>query len=269
MNETTTPLEQIVATRKEKVENLRRQGINPYPAQFAVQATTAQLQERFKNMAIGESGTEQVTVAGRLTSRRDMGKASFADITDSSGKIQLYFKADVTGADSFKIFKEGLDIADFIGVTGTPFRTRTGELSLKVEKWTLLSKALRPLPEKWHGLKDTETRYRQRYLDLIANPEVKDVFVKRSKVIATIRRELEKRGFLEVETPLMQSIPGGAAARPFVTHMNALDIDLYLRIAPELYLKRLVVGGLDRVYELGRTFRNEGIAIGHNPEFTC
>ncbi len=263
-----TPLDSIIENRKEKLQKLRQAGVNPYPARCEVTATAAEVAARFTALQTGETSTEIVSVAGRLVSRREMGKATFADIIDSSGKLQFYIKADFVGVDSFKQFKELVDLSDFISIKGTPFRTRSGELSIKVDSWTMLTKALRPLPEKWHGLKDTETRYRQRYLDLIANPEVKDVFVKRSKVIATIRRELEKRGFLEVETPLMQSIPGGAAARPFVTHMNALDIDLYLRIAPELYLKRLVVGGLDRVYEIGRNFRNEGIDRTHNPEFT-
>ena len=203
-----------------------------------------------------------------MVSRRDMGKASFADLTDSSGKIQAYFKADFIGADSFKIFKEFADISDFVGVKGTPFRTRSGELSIKVDSWSFLSKALRPLPEKFHGLKDTETRYRQRYLDLISNAEVKDIFVKRSRVISAIRRTLESKGFLEVETPILQPIAGGAAAKPFITQHNALGMELYMRIAPELYLKRLVVGGMEKVFEIGRNFRNEGIDRTHNPEFT-
>lgn len=270
MNETApvTPLDQIIAIRNEKLEKLRQAGINPYPTTYPSTHRIAELQEKYKGLAIGESLQETVAVCGRLVSRREMGKAAFTDLLDVTGKIQLYFKSDAIGADSFKIFKDLVDISDFVGVSGMPFRTRTGELSIMVASWSFLGKALRPLPEKWHGLKDTETRYRQRYLDLLANPEVKDTFIKRSRIISAIRRELEERTFLEVETPVMQSIAGGAAARPFVTHHNALDMKLFMRIAPELYLKRLVSGGMDRVFEIGRNFRNEGIDRNHNPEFT-
>jgi lysyl-tRNA synthetase class 2 len=269
MSETTaTPLEQIIAIRKEKLDKIRQSGINPYPSLYPIDSSIADIKKKNEHLTTGETGTEVVSVCGRIVSRREMGKAAFVDITDYTGKIQLYIKSDFVGADSFKTFKDLVDLSDFIGVKGILFKTKTGELSVKVDSWTLLSKALRPLPEKWHGLKDTETRYRQRYLDLLANDEVKNVFVKRSLVISTIRKELEKRGFLEVETPMMQAIFGGASARPFVTHHNTLDMDLFMRIAPELFLKRLVVGGMERVFEIGRNFRNEGVDRNHNPEFT-
>lgn len=266
---TSTPIDQIISIRKDKIEKLRAAGINPYPAATDQSAVPVEaVHAKYSGVTSGDPLPETVSVNGRLVSRREMGKAAFADLRDVTGKIQLYFKADAVGLDSFKIFKDAVDISDFIGVTGSPFRTRTGELSLLVKSWTFLSKSLRPLPEKFHGLKDVETRYRQRYLDLLANPEVKDIFIKRNKIIGTIRKELESRRFVEVETPLMQVIAGGAAACPFTTHHNALDLDLFMRIAPELYLKRLVSGGLERVFEIGRNFRNEGIDRNHNPEFT-
>ena len=210
---------------------------------------------------------QQAVLGGRLMSKRGMGKASFCDLADKKGRIQLFVRVDELGEAAYKEWQK-LDIGDLVGVEGEIFRTRRGEISLKVSSYKLLAKALRPLPEKHHGLKDTEIRYRQRYLDLIVNPEVRETFIKRSLIIRTIRAELEKKDFIEVETPILNVIPGGAAARPFITHHNALDLDLYLRIAPELYLKRLIVGGFERVFEIGRQFRNEGLSIKHNPEFT-
>jgi lysyl-tRNA synthetase class 2 len=208
-----------------------------------------------------------VAVAGRITAHRDMGKSMFIDVRDQSGRIQVYAQKNTLGDDQWNIFTH-LDLADFIGVKGTLFTTKTGEISIKLAGFTILAKALRPPPAKWHGLEDTEIRYRQRYLDLMANPEVKDVFLKRSQIITEIRNFLQSRGFVEVETPMMQAIPGGAAAQPFKTHHNALGCDFYLRIALELYLKRLLVGGVGKVFELGRNFRNEGLSRKHNPEFT-
>jgi len=212
------------------------------------------------------NGTE-VSIAGRLVSRRIMGKASFAHLLDGEGKIQIYVRRDDIGDSEYLAFKQ-LDIGDIIGVKGKVFRTQTGEISVHAEKYKLLSKSLLPLPEKFHGLQDTDLRYRQRYVDLIANPEVKEVFIKRSKIISTIREVLDKKGFIEVETPVLNTLAGGANARPFVTHHNTLDIDMYMRIATELHLKRCIVGGFEKVYEIGRQFRNEGMDTKHNPEFT-
>ena len=244
-------------------------GIDPYGQPFEASHTAKGLLERHAN-----SSTEQLEVesshchlAGRLLSLRRFGKAAFAHLLDATGQIQIYFKKEIMGDEAFALFQH-LDLGDLIGINGKLFRTKTQELTLQVTQLTLLAKALRPLPEKWHGLVDVEIRYRQRYLDLITNPDVQQVFIQRSKIIQAMRGFLDKEGFLEVETPMMHPIPGGAAARPFVTHHNTLGMDLYLRIAPELYLKRLIVGGFARVYEINRNFRNEGISTVHNPEFT-
>jgi len=215
----------------------------------------------------GESSQEKVTIAGRIMALRKHGKAAFADIEDIEGRMQIYIKSNKVGQKTFELFSK-IDVGDIIGITGLVFRTKMGELTIFTEELTLLCKSIRSLPEKWHGLKDIETRYRKRYLDLIVNSSVRDIFIKRSKVIRSLRNFLDSKGYLEVETPIMQPIPGGATARPFITHHNALDRDFYLRIAPELYLKRLLVGGLEKVYELSRNFRNEGISTKHNPEFT-
>ncbi|MFA6613757.1 MAG: lysine--tRNA ligase [Endomicrobiia bacterium] len=263
-----TTIDTIISQRKEKADKMRISGIDPYPARVKIEHKISQTRENFDFLQKEEFAKESVTVAGRMMSRRDMGKASFIDIADGTGRIQVYVRTDQVGIDAFKIFKEMSDLSDFVLISGIPFRTRTGELSLKAEKFQIICKAFRPLPEKWHGLKDTETRYRQRYLDLIANAEVKEVFIKRSLVISSIRKKLEELGFIEVETPILQSLAGGANAKPFTTHHNALDIDLFMRIAPELFLKRIVVGGIERVFEIGRNFRNEGIDRNHNPEFT-
>jgi lysyl-tRNA synthetase, class II len=258
-----------IQQRLKKLEEIRALGIDPYGQRFDSDTSAKKLQDEYQSTSAEEIEKKKLrfSLAGRLLTLRRFGKAAFAHLQDGSGKIQVYFKKDVLGEPGFSLF-EKLDIGDFIGVQGSLFRTKTKELTLQVETLTLLSKSLRPLPEKWHGLSDVEIRYRHRYLDFIANPEVKEVFVLRGRIVNAIRDFLNQRGFLEVETPMMQPIPGGATARPFVTHHNALGIDLYLRIAPELYLKRLIVGGYERVYEINRNFRNEGISTVHNPEFT-
>jgi len=248
--------------RLEKLEQLKESNIEPFGGRFKKTHLT-------KEVIDGFHGQEEmrVAVAGRLMARRVHGKSTFADIQDVSGRMQIYLRLNISGEDAYSLFGK-LDIGDIIGVEGGVFKTKMGEVTIAVEKLTLLSKSLRVLPEKWHGLKDVELRYRQRYLDLIVSPEVMKTFFLRSKIIQSIRKFLDNKGFLEVETPMMQTIAGGAAARPFVTHHNALDMDLYLRIAPELYLKRLLVGGFEKVYEINRNFRNEGISTRHNPEFT-
>ncbi|GHT44714.1 lysine--tRNA ligase [Endomicrobiia bacterium] len=262
------PIDQIIKQRKQKAKDFASAGINPYPSKCTLDKSNADIQKEFINLQKEQVADVKVKAAGRVVTYRNMGRAAFLDIKDGTSKIQIYVRADKVGAEQYKFFKSMVDTSDIIAVSGVPFRTKTNELSIMVENWTMLTKAFRPLAEKWHGLKDTETRYRQRYLDLISNSEVKDIFVKRSIVISAIRCKLEDLGFVEVETPMLQSLAGGANARPFVTHHNALDIDLFLRIAPELFLKRLVVGGMDRVFEIGKNFRNEGIDKNHNPEFT-
>src|SRR6058998_4073168 len=258
-----------IAQRLKKLEQLRSLGIDPFGGKFDVQDRAGDLIARYGTATREELESKSVTttLAGRVTALRWFGKAAFASLQDGVDAMQVYLKKDVLGEQGFAL-AELLDIGDWIGISGPLFRTKTNELTVEVKQLTLLCKALRPLPEKWHGLTDVETRYRQRYVDLIANPAIHEIFVTRSRIIGSMLTFLIEKGFLEVETPMMQSIPGGATARPFVTHHNALGMDLYLRVAPELYLKRLIVGGLPRVFEINRNFRNEGISTIHNPEFT-
>ena len=252
---------ELIEQRLSKLEKIKERGANPYAQQFRKSADIADVIKDFKDHETVAS------LAGRVMAVRSHGKSVFADLVDSTGKVQIYIKKDPAASGNFELF-ELADIGDIIGVKGELFKTRTGEPTLSVKELKILSKNLRPLPEKWHGLKDVETRFRQRYVDLVMNKEVKDLFTLRSKVIGNIRKFLDEKGYLEVETPMMQPLAGGAAAKPFETYHNALDMKLYLRIAPELYLKRLLVGGYEKVYEINRNFRNEGISTRHNPEFT-
>ena len=250
--------------RINKLKDLQAAGCDPFEITKATQTHFAQqIADQF-----GELEEKDVSICGRIMTWRDMGKANFIDVRDRTGRIQVYVRMNDIGEEEFKEFKKW-DLGDIVQVDGFVFKTRTGEISVHAKKITLLSKSLLPLPEKFHGLTDTDTRYRKRYLDMIMNPDVKDTFIKRSKIISSIRSYLDKLGFVEVETPILNNIAGGAAARPFITHHNSLDMDMYLRIATELYLKRLIVGGMERVYEIGRNFRNEGMDVRHNPEFTC
>jgi lysyl-tRNA synthetase, class II len=261
-------INELIEQRIKKVSDLREMGVKPYGDPFEASDHAAVLMSKYAETTKEVLESEHITcsLAGRIMTMRDFGKAAFAHIQDSTGKIQIYLKRDVLG-EKHNLLKK-LDIGDIIGIKGRLFRTKTNELTVEVEAFSLLTKSIRPLPEKWHGLKDIETRYRQRYIDLIVNPEVRENFAKRSVIIKAVRDFLEARGFIEVETPMMHQIPGGATAKPFKTFHNALGIDLYLRIAPELYLKRLLVGGYERVYELNKNFRNEGISTKHNPEFS-
>jgi lysyl-tRNA synthetase class 2 len=257
----------LLAERRRKLESLRAAGIDPYPESFHDHTPVELILERHGDLREGEEATETYRAAGRLSARRGHGKAAFLDLEDRTGKIQLHARQDILGEEPFERLVSA-DLGDLIGVTGAPFRTKKGELSLRVDSWVMLAKSLRPLPEKYHGLADVELRYRHRELDLIANRETRELFILRTKVVAAVRRFLDERGFMEVETPVLQPLYGGALAKPFTTHHNVLDRTLYLRIATELYLKRLIVGGLEKVYELGKDFRNEGVSHKHNPEFT-
>ncbi len=252
---------EIIQQRLNKLEILKKSGHNPYQSNFL---KSCSIKELIDNFVLDK----EASIAGRIMAVRSHGSSIFFDLKDSSGKIQIYLKKDLLGDENFNLFNQAVDIGDIVGASGNLFKTRTDEPSLKAKNFVVLAKSIRPLPEKWHGLKDVEIRYRQRYLDLISNSEVKDIFVLRSRIISGIRKFLDERGYLEVETPMMHSKAGGAAGEPFKTHHNALNIDLYMRLAPELYLKKLLVGDMDKVYEINKSFRNEGISTRHNPEFT-
>ncbi|HEY5792995.1 MAG TPA: lysine--tRNA ligase, partial [Chthoniobacterales bacterium] len=255
-----SPLQEIIAFRRQKLDALKAAGVDPFGQRFENAGDLAGIRAAFAE-------GQPVRAAGRVTAHRDMGKSQFLDLSDVTGRMQVFLHAKEIGEEAWQLFKQ-VDLGDFVGVEGEYFVTRTGEPTIRAQKVTVLAKSLRPLPDKWHGVSDTETKYRQRYLDLIANPESREVFLKRIRIVREIRRFLEDRGFVEVETPMMQAVAGGAAAQPFKTHHNALGQDLYLRIAPELYLKRLLVGGFPKLFELNRNFRNEGVSRRHNPEFT-
>jgi len=255
----------LIRQRRRKLDDFRARGIEPYPYSYRRTHTAAEIHAQYRDVPVVEG--DPVAIAGRMMTRRLHGKSAFAHLLDGTASLQIYARQDVLGEEAYDLFLS-LDLGDLLGVEGTVFRTRTGELTVLAKSFTLLAKSLRPLPEKWHGLQDIETRYRQRYLDLIVNPEVREVFRKRTLIVQAIRERLNARGYLEVETPILQPLYGGAAARPFTTHHHALDRTLYLRISNELYLKRLIVGGFERVYEFSRDFRNEGIDRSHNPEFT-
>ncbi|MFW6022540.1 MAG: lysine--tRNA ligase [Halanaerobiaceae bacterium] len=255
-------LNDLMLQRREKLDELKDEDVKPYAYKYKRTHYASDVENNFDELE-----EKEVSLVGRIMAIRTHGKASFADLMDNTGRIQLYVKVNIIGEEKYEFFSN-LDIGDIVGITGTVFKTRRGQISIKVKDFKFMTKSLRPLPEKWHGLTNKETRYRQRYVDLIVNPDVKKTFELRSKIIREIRRYLEDDGFLEVETPMMHPIPGGTSARPFITHHNTLDIDLYMRIAPELYLKRLIVGGFEKVFELNRNFRNEGMSFKHNPEFT-
>jgi len=260
---------EYIQQRRINLQALREKGINPFPVKFDYDITPGEIKALFEKYTGDEleDMNRLVTTCGRIMSKRMQGRACFMHLFDGTASIQVYFREDKVGKPNYKLLKK-IEVGDFLGVHGSLFRTRTNELTVLADQYTFLSKALRPLPEKWHGLKDKELRYRMRYLDLLTNEEVRNTFRTRSRIVSEIRRFFESKGYMEVETPMMQLIPGGAAARPFITHHNALDIDLYLRIAPELYLKRLIIGGFPKVFEINRNFRNEGVDSQHNPEFT-
>lgn len=259
--------EALTKGRLDKLDRIRSRSTDPYPHRYHRTHTIQEAVALFQEQERSDAERPEVRIAGRIVAHRSMGKATFIDIRDGSGKIQAYLRKDILGEEEYRYIHD-FDIGDIIGVSGKLFRTRSGELTVEVSDFVMLSKSLQPLPEKWHGLKDVDKRYRQRYLDLMSNEEARHIFVMRSRLIASIRRFLDERGFIEVETPVLLSVAAGAMARPFSTHHHTLEQDLYLRIATELYLKRLIIGGLDKVYEIGRIFRNEGISIKHNPEFT-